>query len=141
MCIRDRRYRFVTSRGEVSREYECPILRELTFTPADARIEKERQIIFQTDTQAYKIELSDTPCIRVIVEDNLTVKTNEIHKNAEQMQKELTAIAGDGTPLLRILPELCVMVDEQMCIRDRSGSNRNSPPSVLKPATPSSSTR
>lgn len=112
------RYRFVTSRGEVSQEYECPILRELTFTPADARIEKERQIIFQTDTQAYKIELSDTPCIRVILEDNLTVKTNEIYKNAEQIQKELTAIAGDGTPLLRILPELRVMVDEHGAVKN-----------------------
>ena len=71
-------YRFVTSRGERSRDYECPILRELTFTPADAQIEKERQIIFQTDTQTYKIELSDVPCIRVILKDNLTVKIEKI---------------------------------------------------------------
>ena len=106
------RYRFVTSRGETSRDYECPILRELTFTPADVQIEKERQIIFQTDTQAYKIEFSDGPCIRVILEDNLTVKINELHKIQKYNQKELTLNGEDDTPLLRVLPELRVMVDE-----------------------------
>ena len=107
------RYRFVTSRGETSRDYLCPLLRELTFSPTDAQIEKERQIIFQTDTQAYKIELSSTPCIRVILENNLTVKIHNNTEKSKQIDKELRVNGKDGTPLLRVLPELRVMVDAQ----------------------------
>lgn len=109
---RSLQYRFITSRGESSPYYECPILRELAFSPADARSGDERNIIFRTDTQAYKIELSSAPCIRVILEDNLTVKIDGNENKSEQIAKELAINAEDGTPLLRVLPELRVMVDE-----------------------------
>ena len=59
-------YRFVTSDHEASKRFTCPVLRELTLYPEIAARENGTNLIFRTDTQAYQIEISGTPCIRII---------------------------------------------------------------------------
>ena len=105
-------YRFVTSDNEVSKDYACPVLRELTLSPVIEKRGNETNLIFRTDTQAYRIEISGAPCIRVIFKTYLSDKTDIEPINSKQICKKYTIYGVDRSPVLRLLPELKLMVDE-----------------------------
>lgn len=108
-------YRFVTSRGESSRRYSCPILRELTLYP---QVEKHTDSIYfnyRTDTQQYRIEISRRPCICLIFRHNLTVKITKKQENSEHQSaalEEVSSFWDDGDELFRMHPALRLALDE-----------------------------
>ena len=71
-------YRFVTSDDEVSNVFECPVLRELTLMPEVVRNGDVTTMIYRTDTQEYRIEISRVPCIRINLAHNLIFVSNNI---------------------------------------------------------------
>lgn len=106
-------YRFVTSDNEVSRTYECPVLRELTLYPELIKQGDVTNLIFRTDTQAYRIEISSAPCIRIIFSSNLTDKIHKKFDNLEQLKSIYEFKKQGGTPIFRLAPALKMMVDEK----------------------------
>ena len=105
-------YRFVTSGGEASKVYECPVLRELTLHPVIAKQANVTNLIFRTDTQEYSIEISGTPCIRIILTSNLNVKIDDTLDKFKQINSKYTVLGSNCRPVLRLNTELKVMVDE-----------------------------
>ena len=92
-------YRFVTSGGEASKVYECPVLRELTLQPVIAKQANVTNLIFRTDTQEYRIEIFSTPCIRIILANNLNVKIEEKFDKFKQINSKYTVL---GLSLIHI---------------------------------------
>lgn len=106
-------YRFVTSDHEASKRFTCPVLRELTLYPEIAARENGTNLIFRTDTQAYQIEISGAPCIRIILKHDLNVKINNNFDKLEYIYTKYTVQGPDGNPIARLDPALKVMVDEK----------------------------
>ena len=106
-------YRFVTSDNETSRTYECPVLRELTLSPELIKQSDVTNLIFRTDTQAYRIEISSAPCIRIILSSNLTDKIYGKYDKIEQLSSIYEFKDQGGASLFRLGPALKVMVDEE----------------------------
>lgn len=105
-------YRFVTSDQEVSKVYECPVLREMTLYPEVVEQANVTNMIFRTDTQEYRIEISSALCIRIILTSHLTVKINERFEEFKQIRPTRTVKGPGGREALRIGPALKLMVDE-----------------------------
>lgn len=114
-------YRFVTSNNEVSKVYDCPVLRELTLRPVIEQQENVTSLVFRTDTQEYRIEIFREPCIRLIFKRNLTVKiTNKLDINEQKTEfvDEAYVLANDGRDVIRIGPQLKLMVDENGAVHN-----------------------
>lgn len=102
-------YRFVTSDDEVSNVFECPVLRELTLMPEVVRNGDVTTMIYRTDTQEYRIEISSVPCIRIILARHSTVSVTVKQEKTEQFDIE---VSENGQTVLCICPALKLMVDQ-----------------------------
>ena len=105
-------YWFVTSDNEISKKYECPVLKELTLYPEVTKQGDVTNMVFRTDTREYKIEIFSVPCIRIILTDNLTVKINNRAETRELLKQDCVVHDSEGNELIKINPALRVMVDE-----------------------------
>ena len=107
-------YRFVTSNQEVSQDYECPILHEVTLYPEISTSEDVTYLTFKTDTQEYRIEISRDPCIRLILTCHLTVKIDQKEdKTGFNLLKDPVSVFDkDGSIIFTIDPALTMMIDE-----------------------------
>lgn len=103
-------YRFVTSDDEASKVFECPVLQELTLLPEVVRNGDVTNMIYRTDTQEYRIEISSVPCIRIILAH---YSTGSVNKNEVETEQSCVEIREGGKTALRICPTLKVMVDQQ----------------------------
>ena len=105
-------YRFISSDGEKSRLYKCPVLRELHLLPIIEQQKDETYLIYQTDTLAYKIVITSAPCIRFFLETYLNDKIEEVQGHGTSSLASQTIVSPEGTPIMRVRPELRLMVDE-----------------------------
>ena len=105
-------YRFVTSGNEVSKIYECPVLTELTLYPVEISQGDITNIIYRTDTQAYRIEISNAQCIRIISESYLTDKIDANKRISEQTAQKSLIVGKEGNAILQLGPTLKLMVDQ-----------------------------
>ena len=109
-------YRFVTSDHETSKEYECPVLREVTLYPEIATSDDVTYLTFRTDTQEYRIEISSVPCIRINLTCNLTVKIENKQDKPElsdDINSDIYITTTAGTVAFRIKSALTLMLDEK----------------------------
>lgn len=109
-------YRFVTSDQEVSKDFECPVLHEITLHPEISTSENVTYMTFRTDTQEYRIQISRDPCIRIILTSYLTVKINKKDGKSEYYKREAEPFLltdADKKIIVQIIPSLTMMVDEK----------------------------
>ncbi len=104
-------YRFITSDQEVSKTYHCPVLREISLLPQIETNENVTSLVYRTDTQEYRIEIFEEPCIRMIFKHHLIVKIKDNKEKLEQLTGKYT-YQSSGNIIFRIGPELKLMVDE-----------------------------
>lgn len=104
-------YRFVTSDGIASQTYQCPVLQEITLLPRIEQGKTSAILIYESDTQEYRIEISRDPCIRIIFSTYLNVKIEQkCGEVARTTQKSYTE-AQNGRDIFRIVPTLTLMTD------------------------------
>lgn len=106
-------YRFVTSDNEVSKNYSCPLLHERILYPEAEQRGNVINLTFRTDAREYKIEIISAPCIRIIFTHDSTVKISSNYEKTTQNDQKIVINGPDGNSILRIGPELRVMVDEK----------------------------
>ncbi len=105
-------YRFVTSLNEVSQIFTCPVLREMTLLPRLRQCGDTTNLIYNTDTWEYRLEIQAASCIRIILSNHLTVKIKKNFENFDCIDEDLQVIRRGGRDVLRIMPQLKVMIDE-----------------------------
>ena len=107
-------YYFITSDQERSKEYYCPVLRELTLIPQVKEEENLTYLVYGTDTQEYRIQIFKEPCIRVIFTQCITVKIDrkfDKYKLINDYAQEAYEIEADNRVVLKLKPQLKIMVD------------------------------
>lgn len=68
-------YRFVTSNGDQSKEYVCPLLRELILRPEKIWRESDRlHIAYEPDAQRFRVDILTSSYIMLVFSSNLTDK-------------------------------------------------------------------
>lgn len=104
-------YRFVTSNGGASQTYKCPVLREITLLPRVEQGENSTILIYESDTQEYRIEISRNPCIRLIFSNNLNVKISRENVSAARAAEEYYTETQNEKDIIRVFPALTLMTD------------------------------
>lgn len=105
-------YRFLTTDGESSKIFSCPILTEQTLLP---RCMEPRQggfrLTYTTDVRDYSLDIQTGTRARIILSNNLTDKIDKNNRNSEDFEcsKQIPLPIGKDGRYARLYPALTLL--------------------------------